>query len=406
MSSDGKANTNGNGNGNRRRRPPNKKPQQQQGGANPATGHTPTTNNTTTPRPTNTPKNPGDPSRATQGGRGSNQGGRGSNQGGRGNNQGGRGRENNQGGRGGRGRGRGPNSGSNNNSNYNSYQSTQQPNGSRSAFQTNTRQTSTTSSASSSKQPKPPALLNGDKGAETHTVGEANRIGLTKLLMDLREHSEQERLELPPTLTNTERKFVHQLAGQLGLVSKSTGKGEDRRICVSKRKQQGNKAAGAGEEQDEIPVLRIGPRGSQALKEHLQRYPATHYEELESRETGASLVEALTQHDDGGDTDAAVVRTLQQLGLGSVQEAPQVAKRSKHVNLERRKRYHAAAQEQKQSNNPEEYKNMQQLRFKLPAWSHQDEIVEIVAQNAVTIISGETGCGKSKLDTHGGAILE
>jgi HrpA-like RNA helicase len=261
------------------------------------------------------------------------------------------------------------------------------------------RPTGNNTPSSSSEQPPP--LLNGTKGAETHTVGEAGRIRLTKLLMDLREDDGQEQLELPPTLTNTERKFVHELAGRLGLVSKSRGKLERRYIRVSKRKQ-GNKTTGTtgttgadNEEELQIPVLSIGPKGSQALKEHLQQYPPTHSEELESRETGASLVEALTQRDDGGDTDAAVVRTLQQLGLGSGQEAPQVAKRSRPVNLERRKRYHAAAQQQKQFSNPKEYHNMQQLRIKLPAWSHEAEIVQIVAQNAVTIISGETGCGKS-----------
>ena len=85
-------------------------------------------------------------------------------------------------------------------------------------------------------KPKLPMLKNGDKGAEVFTVSESERIHFTKILMDLRE-GEQSRLEFPSTLTNTERKFIHQLASQLGLVSKSTGKGEDRRIAVSKRNE-------------------------------------------------------------------------------------------------------------------------------------------------------------------------
>lgn len=41
------------------------------------------------------------------------------------------------------------------------------------------------------------------------------------------------------------------------------------------------------------------------------------------------------------------------------------------------------------------YKRMQEVRKKLPAWSNMNEILETVDKNQVVIISGETGCGKS-----------
>ncbi|XP_012229810.1 putative ATP-dependent RNA helicase DHX57 isoform X2 [Linepithema humile] len=41
------------------------------------------------------------------------------------------------------------------------------------------------------------------------------------------------------------------------------------------------------------------------------------------------------------------------------------------------------------------YKKMQEVRKKLPAWSNTNEILETVDKNQVVIISGETGCGKS-----------
>lgn len=41
------------------------------------------------------------------------------------------------------------------------------------------------------------------------------------------------------------------------------------------------------------------------------------------------------------------------------------------------------------------YKSMKESRRKLPAWHMMNEILEIVEQNQVTIVSGETGCGKS-----------
>lgn len=41
------------------------------------------------------------------------------------------------------------------------------------------------------------------------------------------------------------------------------------------------------------------------------------------------------------------------------------------------------------------YKKMREVREKLPAWSKMDNILDIIQKNRVTIISGETGCGKS-----------
>lgn len=232
-----------------------------------------------------------------------------------------------------------------------------------------------------------PSKQNGEKGAESFTVSEAERIKFTRILMDLREKSEEMSLEFPTTLTNTERKFLHELAGQLGLISKSTGKGETRRIFVRKR----NETKKTMDEED-LPVLRVGRSGTEALKQHFQRFPPSHLEDLESHETGAALVEALTSNVDN--SDAAVADTLNKLGLGVPQEAAQTTVKTRKVDLERRRRQHEAAQRLKQSNK-KKYQSMLRMRARLPAFSHQEEIVKTVANNAVTIIQGETGSGKS-----------
>ena len=44
--------------------------------------------------------------------------------------------------------------------------------------------------------------------------------------------------------------------------------------------------------------------------------------------------------------------------------------------------------------NPQ-YQKMKEVRRKLPAWSRMDEVLNTIYENQVTIISGETGCGKS-----------
>jgi HrpA-like RNA helicase len=203
--------------------------------------------------------------------------------------------------------------------------------------------------------------------------------------MELRE-GEDSRLELPSDLTNTERKFIHQLAGQLGLVSKSTGKGENRRIAVSRRAEVKNSTG----DEESMPVLNIGKSGIDSLKRHTKKFPPTHEEVLESRETGASLMEAVMQ---GEKTDEAVAATLNYLGLGVPKEAQIVKPYEKHVNLERRKSRHAYYQSQKTSN--DKYAKTIENRSKLPAFSRQEEIVSTIAANPVTVIQGETGCGKS-----------
>jgi hypothetical protein len=212
-----------------------------------------------------------------------------------------------------------------------------------------------------------------------YTVSEAERIRFTKILMGLRE-GEETRLEFPPDLTNTERKFIHQLASQLGLVSKSTGKGETRRIVVTKRADV-KKSTGTDEF---MPVLNIGKRGIDSLKRHMKKHPPTHEEELESRETGALLAETLQTK--GGDVTA----TLDQLGIGVVKKAPMLKPREKYIDLERRKKSHADYQEQKKSNQDMYLKSIES-RSRLPAFSRQEEIVALVAANPVTVIQGETG---------------
>ena len=241
-------------------------------------------------------------------------------------------------------------------------------------------------------QPQPrKQLKNGEKGADSHTVAEQGRIQFTSLLLDFRERDDQERLEMPATLTNTERKFIHELAAQLGLKSKSTGKDENRRIVVTKRAHVVKQT-----EEEDVPVLRVGRKGTEALRKHLQRFPPTRTEELESHKTGASLVEAL-QGSNGaeGDSTAAVEQTLTQMGLvlHPEHETGAISTPEKVANVNRRKRQHANAQKRKLADS--NYRTMQTVRSKLPAFAHQEEIVKTIADNRVTIVSGETGSGKT-----------
>lgn len=202
------------------------------------------------------------------------------------------------------------------------------------------------------------------------------------------------KVEFPPTLTNTERKFVHQLAAQLGLHSKSSGKGEDRRIAIYPSKNKSKTTADEDDGLSGIPILQVGSKGIKALQQHVQNFPPSPAEKLEARETGSSLVEAIKG--ENGDDDAAVTQALSQMGLVASQKRD--SKRYNHkvkpVDLEYRKRNHEEAQQLKQKNQ-KAYQSMISMRSELPAYKHQDEVVQKVLNNQVTIISGDTGCGKS-----------
>jgi hypothetical protein len=235
---------------------------------------------------------------------------------------------------------------------------------------------------------------NGEKGADVHTVSEVERIHFTKLLIAFREDGERDKVEFDSSLTNTERKFIHQLAGQLGLISKSTGKGEGRKIAVTKRRVN-NQNTGAS--YDNLPVLKISSAGIDALHRHVTKFPPTRAEELESRDTGSSLVDAAHRDEhgsgrqDGGfdcaNDDAAVIESLKQLGLGLPKQAAISVPSVKYIDWNRRRERHADFQRQKQSN-PTKYQSILNSRGRLPAFVRQNEIIATVAANPVTIIQG------------------
>ena len=134
---------------------------------------------------------------------------------------------------------------------------------------------------------------------------------------------------------------------------------------------------------------------------------------MESLETGSSLVEAMKGQQDksiSGSSkninspensttrDAAVAQALSQMGLIDSNNSNnkynkkniKVFQKVKPADLQRRRRNHEAVQRQKQSNQ-KAYQDMIAMRSQLPAFKHQDEIVQKVANNQVTIVSGDTG---------------
>ena len=250
---------------------------------------------------------------------------------------------------------------------------------------------------------------NGEKGAEIFTVHESTRIKFTQVLVDMRENPNLDSLEMPTDLTNTERKYLHTLAMQLGLKSKSIGKGDGRRIVI-KKLTGGKKIAGVDGDDGEmhdglLPVLNVGHHGIESLNRYMKKYPPNKVEAKEAEETGSSLSvhcdgkgnKAAADDDDDDDDeetkDRMLMETLRELNIDDSAQMFINEKKVKHIDLNKRAKLHHAAQ-QKKVLSPN-YHSMQQIRAKLPAYTHQQEICDIIQNNRVTILSGDTGCGKS-----------
>lgn len=292
----------------------------------------------------------------------------------------------------------------------------------------------------------------GEKGAEAHTVPESTRIQFTQMLVSMREDATVDKLELSPDLTNTERKFLHLLACQLGLKSKSIGKGDLRRIVITKPNETvqkgGNHVVGSriiatdekgamlnnkydNEEYDDskLPCLPMPPpppptttrkeNQTPLFSQYLQRHPPSPVELAESLETGSSLwklgldyeedamendghehVQEQQQQQSKQQKEKVWLETLEELDFGDllVNDDRNITKsttRSRRYTVDPTQRtlmYHEAQRVKKKHSN---YSERCQIRQKLPAYHYQDDICNVIKSKSVTLLSGDTGCGKS-----------
>ena len=230
----------------------------------------------------------------------------------------------------------------------------------------------------------------GDKGASSHTVSESARMQLDTLLISLRESDTETSVTLPADLTNTQRKYVHELAKKLGLKSKSYGKGDDRKVVVSKI----DDSKGSGGFEENIPEIDVG-RGREALMRHWAKYPPNELEAMESRETGSSLLYREKNNETGIYLMNEAVNCLPDAVPEKEQSAALKQKRqAKHEQM-RQRRIQSHKKAQKEMKSHPQYKNMMLQRKKLPAFGYAHGICNVLrdGRNQVVILTGDTGCG-------------
>ena len=358
-----------------------------------------------------------------------------------------------------------------------------------SAINSNSRSNNVTSSTASTRtgtRMKPlnthsaPLKRNGEKGASSHSVSEDTRIKLTRLLHSLRENEEDNHddpvvnsgddvgnsgdkdtgrldkgvsgaVELPPNLTNTERKFVHELCARLGLKSRSYGKGSERRVYVSRQKRRKVHFAGMcaegndtddGEENfdSRLPSLHVGVKGVEALKNHMRRYKPSkkemasknresnhvattttdspyslegssnalssvgeennddHYDDNNNGEdnnkdnnNNDERINGTTRGSSGNESGCNDKRTHTTAMSPAPVPTPIKHRHRRSTPSERQKWCDDNAKRERHPRYTERLRS----RKSLPAYQKRREIIETIQANPVTVISGDTGCGKS-----------
>jgi ATP-dependent RNA helicase DHX36 len=188
-------------------------------------------------------------------------------------------------------------------------------------------------------------------------VDEIFRINEKKKLEDFRDGIfQEEQIIYSNTLTNHERRYVHALAGQLGLVSKSYGKGSTRYLTVRLTKKQVNP------EITKPDTLTFTEDCIQQLHNFESEYP------------NARTIAQKARAEPGG---------------GIVIIKPDKHKRSGNNN------YGASNSNCQHTPLDPEKSPLYKQRLNLPAWEFRKRVVACLRRQPVLIVFGETGCGKS-----------
>lgn len=181
-------------------------------------------------------------------------------------------------------------------------------------------------------------------------VGEAFRIAITTALQKFYQTEDQTEYEFPSSFTAEERAFVHKYCQTLGLKSKSRGKGSNRFLTAYKKVGSTIVRADAG--------FNMGPLSCRFTMLLLEKFPVNSHERQE-------LLPPTERDRLVGQEVRDVNRTTARLNCG----IPQIPPRCEGT--------------------------LDAQRRRLPIWQSRQKLLTTIAQNQVTIIIGETGCGKT-----------
>nr|XP_004243616.1 DExH-box ATP-dependent RNA helicase DExH6 isoform X1 [Solanum lycopersicum] len=204
----------------------------------------------------------------------------------------------------------------------------------------------------------------GQKQQEVTNVAESTRIRVAQVLEQFRV-SNDEVYTFESNLSNRDRAAVHMLCRKMGMKSKSSGRGDQRRISIFKTKQNTDTMKG----KDVLSCFKFSEEAKYALQDLFTRYPPG------DGETNEPVVGKHSKKFDKlrGKKDDMFCKP--------VISTSEIAKRVESF-----------------ASRIEKSPNMRQItlqRSKLPIASFKDAITSTIESNQVVLISGETGCGKT-----------
>lgn len=171
------------------------------------------------------------------------------------------------------------------------------------------------------------------------------------------------RVAFPSCISAAERKYIHLVAEQFGLKHDSRGKGDARHITVWRDAEKLSRRHGSAQDGLGAPRLRLPPAAWEALDHPLLRHAAR-----------------------GGNTEA-LHRASPAVAV-SAEEAEQL------LGGPGRQRQRAPVPSSASGQGPPQTPLLATRRA-LPSWASRDAVLAAVKGAAVTLILGETGCGKS-----------
>lgn len=190
-------------------------------------------------------------------------------------------------------------------------------------------------------------------GLKDIRIDEEVKISVNLALERFR-YSDQKEMEFPSSLSNTERAFVHRIAQSLGYISKSKGKGSNRYLTI-------RKIDGSEKPRPTMP-LTLSHNTLFFIRSLLQRFPITSKECTELQLNSNSSLMIAAEAENSCDKN----RTSGRLNNG----IPMVPRRRNPTDID-------------------------SFRRSLPVYQRHEEIVQLIRENRVILVVGETGSGKT-----------
>ncbi|RWS15277.1 putative ATP-dependent RNA helicase YTHDC2-like protein [Dinothrombium tinctorium] len=194
-------------------------------------------------------------------------------------------------------------------------------------------------------------------------ISEEVKIAIDLKIKSFLSHESQREYEFPSSLSNEERKYIHQQCLSLGLKTKSRGKGFNRYLTVYKKEGSSIISKDAD--------ISLGPVSQRHTITLLQRYPVSEKEHKE--------LQPLTEKEKPNNSNSH----------GTFRAD------NKELNCTTGRLSIVIPQIPPPLQNNSTTNDMIKFRQSLPIWKMRSNIMRVIAENPIVLICGDTGCGKT-----------